>query len=184
MVPLISLFHIAKLNKLMLAVSLVIGEIAVTTTVLPLPAKFIASPIISPCKTPGVMMTRSAIWPYVISMTDIIASAIDGNVCVAPNSMAFSRLNSTGSMAMMRFAPAIRAPCTAFIPMPPIPTTTTVSPGCVPARFAADPQPVATPHDTSATHSSGMSFSTLMIDCSLTHANSENVPTLAINVMG
>ena len=48
---------------------------------------------------------------------------------VAPNSIAFSRLNSTGSTAITRLAPAIAAPCTALMPMPPMPTTTTVSPG-------------------------------------------------------
>ena len=49
---------------------------------------------------------------------------------VAPNSIAFSRLNSTGSMAMIRLAPARRAPWMALAPMPPTPTTATVSPGC------------------------------------------------------
>ena len=66
--------------------------------------------------------------------------------------------------------------------MPPIPTTTTVSPGCVSARFVAEPQPVATPHDTSATQSSGKSFSTLISDASATVANSENVPSFAISL--
>ena len=49
---------------------------------------------------------------------------------------------------MIRLAPASLAPCTAFMPMPPTPTTTTVSPGARPARSTAEPQPVATPHDT------------------------------------
>ena len=134
----------------------------------------------SPCNTPGVMMTRSAIWPHDNSMRCGIASVMEENVCVAPNSMAFSRLNSTGSIAMMCFAPAMRAPCTALTPMPPMPTTTTVSPGCVSARLVAEPQPVATPQETSATQSSGRSFSTLISDASATVAYSENVPNLAI----
>jgi len=35
-----------------------------------------------------------------------------------------------------------------FIPTPPTPMTTTVSPVWVPAHAVADPQPVVTPHDT------------------------------------
>jgi len=61
--------------------------------------------------------------------SQFLDAATAAAVCVAPNCMAFSRLNSTGSMAMTRLAPANFAPCTAFAPMPPIPTTHTVSPG-------------------------------------------------------
>ena len=81
------------------------------------------------------MITLSAIWPQVSSVTSGMASSIEATVWVAPNSIAFSRLNSTGSTAMTRLAPAILAPWTAFMPMPPMPTTTTVSPGFVPARL-------------------------------------------------
>ena len=91
------------------------------------------------------MITLSAICPAVISVTSGMASVIEANVCVAPNSIAFSRLNSSGSTATTRAAPAIRAPCTALMPMPPMPTTTTVSPTWTSARFVAEPQPVATP---------------------------------------
>ena len=49
---------------------------------------------------------------------------------MAPNSIAFSRLNSTGSMAAITRAPASLAPWMALEPMPPMPTTATVSPGC------------------------------------------------------
>ena len=58
-----------------------------------------------------------------------MASATEANVCVAPNSIAFSRLNSTGSIAAITRAPASLAPWMAFEPMPPQPTTATVSPG-------------------------------------------------------
>ena len=58
-----------------------------------------------------------------------MASAIDAAVCVAPNSIAFSRLYSTGSMATICLAPASLAPWMALAPMPPMPTTATVSPG-------------------------------------------------------
>ena len=87
---------------------------------------------------------------------------------VAPNSMARSRFDSTGSMAMTRLAPAIFAPWTALMPMPPTPMTATLSPGLVPARSVAEPKPVATPHDTSATASKGRSFSTFTSEFSLT----------------
>ena len=129
-----------------------IGATAVTTIVPPLAVSVWASAISSPYITPGVMITLSAIWPLVISVTSGMASSIEANVCVAPNSIAFSRLNSSGSTATTRLAPAILAPCTAFMPMPPMPTTTTVSPTCTSARRVAEPQPVATPHDTSDTH--------------------------------
>ena len=66
------------------------------------------------------------------------------------------------------------------MPMPPMPTTTTVSPTCVPARSTAEPNPVATPHDTRATQSSGRSGSTLMTEASATTVCSLKVPSLAI----
>ena len=78
----------------------------------------------------------------------------------------------------------MRAPCTAFMPMPPMPTMTTVSPGATSARRVAEPQPVATPHDTSDTQSIGRSSSTLMTDISDTHVSSANVPSLASSVTG
>ena len=98
---------------------------------------------------------------------------------MAPNSIAFSRLNSSGSTAITRLAPAIAAPCTALIPMPPMPTTTTVSPGRTSARVVAEPQPVATPQETRATASSGRSSSTLISEFSATQAWLANVPSLA-----
>ena len=128
------------------------GATAVTTMVPPLPASAVPSCIRSPYITPGVMITLSAIWPQVSSVTVGKASSIEANVCVAPISIAFSRLNSTGSTAMTRLAPAMAAPCTALMPMPPMPTTTTVSPGRTSARLVAEPQPVATPHDDERDH--------------------------------
>ena len=130
------------------------------------------------------MITLSAIWPHVISVTAGNASSIEAKVWVAPSSIAFSRLNSTGSTAMTRLAPAMAAPCTALMPMPPMPTTTTVSPGRTSARLVAEPQPVATPQDTRATASSGRSVSTLMTEASATQEYSANVPSLAISFTG
>ena len=91
------------------------------------------------------------------------------DVCVAPSSIAFSRLDSIGSTAMMCFAPAMRAPCTALMPIAADADDDDGVARCVSARFTAEPQPVATPHDTSATASSGRSSSTLMTDASATH---------------
>ena len=51
------------------------------------------------------------------------------------------------------------APWTALMPTPPRPATATVSPGRTPAAYVAEPQPVVTPHPTSAAVSSGMCFS-------------------------
>ncbi len=99
-VPLISLFHIASSNRLTDDSVCVIGAMPVTTIVPPLPASPVPSCIMSPYSTPGVMITLSAMCPHVISCTCGNASSIDANVWVAPNSIAFSRLNSTGSTAM------------------------------------------------------------------------------------
>ena len=104
---------------------------------------------------------------------------MEAKAWVAPRAMACSRLNSTGSMAMIRWAPATRAPCTALMPMPPTPITATLSPGLVPARSVAEPKPVATPQDTRATTSNGRSGSTLMSEASFTRMCSEKVPTWA-----
>ena len=101
--------------------------------------------------TPGTMITASAIWPRVSSVTMGRASSMDAAVWVAPKSRAAFCLNSTGSTATMFRAPTILAPCTALMPTPPTPTTTTVSPGMTSARYTAEPQPVATPQDTRAT---------------------------------
>src|SRR5205814_6294416 len=105
-------------------------------------------------------------------------------VCVAPNDGAISRLKSTGSTATTYLAPAMRAPCTAFIPTPPTPTTTTVSPGLVPALTVADPKPVVAPQDTSDAASSGIQSWTLINDLSEATAYSENVPTCIIAIKG
>src|SRR6516225_6139428 len=59
-----------------------------------------------------------------------------------------SRLNSTGSTTTTFFAPAYRAPCTALLPTPPAPKTTTVSPARTPAACTAEPHPVGTPQPT------------------------------------
>ena len=61
------------------------------------------------------------------------ASSTDGATWVAPNVGASVRLSSTGSMAKIISAPARRAPCTAEAPMPPMPITATLSPGCTSA---------------------------------------------------
>ena len=52
------------------------------------------------------------------------------------------------------------------MPMPPTPSTATVSPGRTLARFTAEPKPVATPQEVSATAGHGMSESTLTTDAS------------------
>ena len=103
---------------------------------------------------------------------------------VAPKSSAAFCLNSTGSTATMFRAPTILAPCTAFMPTPPTPTTTTVSPGMTSARYTAEPQPVATPHDTRATTPSGRSVSTFTSDASWHTPCSAKVPSLDITLSG
>ena len=76
-----------------------------------------------------VQMTFSAFFPQVTSLTSGRASSMLEAVWVAPNFVAISSLNGTGSMAKMRSAPARRAPWMAEAPRPPMPMTTTSSPG-------------------------------------------------------
>ena len=90
-----------------------------------------------------------------------MASSAVAKAWVAPSSMAFSRLFSSGSMAMTFLAPACRAPWTALMPMPPTPKITAVSPALSAAELTAEPQPVGTPQPTRTALSSGRSSSTL-----------------------
>jgi len=95
----------------------------------PLRVSSISGISMSPLIRLAVMIVLSAITPRVSSVTSGIASSIEATACVAPSSFACSRRYSNGSTATMTSAPAIRAPCTALEPTPPVPTTTTVSPG-------------------------------------------------------
>ena len=76
----------------------------------------------------------------------------------------------------MFLAPAAFAPWIAFDPMPPAPMTTTVSPGLTSPAYTEEPQPVVTPHPTSAACFSGMSSSILMQLSTFATACEENVP--------
>ena len=78
---------------------------------------------------------------------------------------------------MTFMAPAARAPCTALIPTPPVPTMTTVSPGSVPTPTVPEPHPVVTPHDTREAASKGIDSSILMTDSSARTAYSAKVPS-------
>ena len=134
-----SCFSIIASSKRFIVTSVsVIGATAVCTTRPPFCVIAIAGAMYVPLATPMVRMTFSAICPQVSSPTSAVASSKSLAECVAPNTWACSRLNSTGSTATTWRAPAIAAPCTAFMPTPPQPTTTTVSPGCTSApRLAA-----------------------------------------------
>ncbi len=117
----------------------------VTTTV---PALRIAENAWATCSvlsTPVVTIAASAPWPLVTERAKSAASSIVANECVAPSFWAVSRLNSTGSTAMTWLAPACAAPCTALMPMPPMPMMITVWPGRTSPALTADPQPVPTP---------------------------------------
>ena len=74
---------------------------------------------------------------------------------VAPSCSAVLRFSSTGSMAKMRDAPAMRAPWMTDWPTPPQPMTATVEPGWTFAVLSAAPTPVVTPQPMSASCSSG-----------------------------
>src|SRR3984885_2983627 len=105
------------------------------------------------------MIAWSASSPHVVSTMNSCASLAVANAWVAPNTVvAISRLNSTGSTTTTFLAPANLAPCTALLPTPPAPKITTVSPGCTPAAYTEEPQPVGTPQPTRNKISHGMSW--------------------------
>ena len=104
---------------------------------------------------PTVMIAESAPWPLVNDLASSVASSMVSTPCVAPTCCAFSRFIATGSTAMTLAAPACEAPWTALIPIPPMPMTITVCPGCTWAELTAEPQPVPTLQPSRQTLSSG-----------------------------
>ena len=153
------------------------GATEVITPRPPLEISDVSWAMCSPCATPTVRIATSAITPRVSSVTSAIARSMVLTEWVAPKNSARSRLDATGSTAMIVCAPASFAPWIAPVPMPPMPTTTTVSPGWTLPMCTADPHPVVTPHPTSAALSSGMSFSILITEVSCTTQCSANVPS-------
>src|SRR5436190_17496083 len=147
-------------------------------TIVPaLPVRLTAALTTSLSISPTVQITLSASWPRVRLTMVSWASSGSANAWVAPNSIACSRLYSTGSIAMTFLPPAYLAPCTAFMPTPPVPKITTVSPGRTSPALVAEQNPVVTPQLTSAASSNGMSSSIFTQDHSDSTARSENVPS-------
>ena len=147
-------------------------------TIVPaLPVRLTAALTTSLSISPTVQITVSASWPRVRLTMVSWASSGPANAWVAPNSIACSRLYSTGSIAMTFLPPAYLAPCTAFMPTPPVPKITTVSPGRTSPALVAEQNPVVTPQLTSAASSNGMSSSIFTQDHSEMTARSENVPS-------
>ena len=147
----------------------------VTTTV---PALRMAENACATCSvlsTPTVTTAESAPWPLVTERANSAASSIVANAWVAPSDSAVSRLNSTGSTAITCVAPTCEAPCTALMPMPPMPMMMTVWPGLASAAFTTEPQPVPTPQPTRHAFSSGRSLSTFTHDATSTTVSSQNV---------
>src|SRR3984885_12176294 len=150
---------------------------AVIVTLPPLPVIITAALTISSVTAPGVMIAWSASWPQVVSTTNSCASLAVAKAWVAPNTVvAVSRLNATGSTTTTSLAPANRAPCTALLPTPPAPNTTTGSSAPTPA-----PRPAGR-HPGGASHPARHATSHAMSPASGTHAHSdstayrENVP--------
>src|SRR3954451_2381045 len=130
----------------------------------------------SPLTTPTVPRPLSAPWPVVTLRAKSAASSICSNAWVAPSSIAFSRLNATGSTAITWLAPAKAAPCTELIPIPPTPMMITVSPGSTLPALTAVPQPVPTPQPVRQATSSGMSSGIFTAERTSTVVTSEKVP--------
>src|SRR3954470_4790758 len=158
----------------------VIGPRPTTTVVPSLRVELNASSTTCDVTTPTVTMAWSAPTPLVSSKAFMTASSPVATACVAPNSSALFRLYSIGSTAMMCRAPACFAPCTALMPMPPMPKMTTLSPGRVSAEYTTEPHPVGTPQPTSAAFSSGMSSSIFTTELRDTTARPLKVPSLHI----
>ena len=78
----------------------------VITTVPPLPIALNPASTTSAVMRSTVRMAESAPCPLVISVIAACASSAVANAWVAPSSIAFSRLFSSGSMATTFFAPA------------------------------------------------------------------------------
>ncbi len=84
------------------------------------------------------------------------------------------------STAMIRPAPAMRAPWMTLRPTPPQPMTATVSPGEMSAVFMAAPTPVRTPQPMRAADCSGTSSGILTVLMAGTMASLAKVPQNAI----
>ncbi len=93
----------------------------VTTTVPPLRIAWKALVTTSEVTTPTVTIALSAPTPRVRSVISSCACSAVSQLWVAPSCSAISRLLASGSMATTLRAPASAAPCTALMPIPPIP---------------------------------------------------------------
>src|SRR4051795_4785510 len=101
-------------------------------------------------------------------------------VWVAPNVLAISCLDSSGSIARIAAAPAALAPWMTDRPTPPQPTTATFVPGRTAAVLIAAPTPVAMPQPSSAAYSYGTSSATLTHASQGTTISSAQVPQPAM----
>ncbi|MCY1546703.1 hypothetical protein D9M68_827160 [compost metagenome] len=124
------------------------------------------------CSAVGLRPMHSNEWstpPRVSSTTCFTASPSFALITsVAPNCLASSSFESTISMAMIRPAPASAAPLMVDKPIPPQPSTATVSPGRTLAVLNTAPVPVVTAQPSSAARSSGISRRIATSACSCT----------------
>src|SRR4051794_30575164 len=130
----------ASSNRLSGTFTMSAWPMAVTTPVPPLLTSVSISWIIDPSIRPTVRIAFSAPRPQVMSTRGSAASVMLANVCVAPNSIACSRLYSTGSIApnpppLLAFVPA------GLAPPPPL------APGGAPPPPRLDPNPADADHD-------------------------------------
>ncbi len=122
--------------------------------------------------------------PPVIDTTASGASTCEAStVSVAPSRIAVSSLPADTSMAMIRDAPAMRAPWITLRPTPPQPSTATVSPGRTLATLNTEPSPVTTAQPSSEARSIGMSSGMTTRPRSSTTILSLSAPTLPITVI-
>src|SRR5699024_549736 len=126
--------------------------------------------------TGTVKITTSACSiPCVVSRYDCTCCS-ESTAASAPYSIAICCFCSDRSTTTIEAAPATFAPCTAFIPTPPAPTTTQWSPDCTFPACTAAPYPVGIAQPSSAATSNGISFGTTTQEVAGTTENSANVP--------
>ena len=151
---------------------------AVIVTCPVLPTTSMADWITSSCRIPTVMIAWSASSPVVVSTTNSWACFASANVCVAPKTLAMSRLNSTGSTTTTFFAAGVPRALhrVAAHPAGAVDHDGLRRPARRP-RTPPNPSPSAPPQPTSAATSNGMSGGIRMHDHSDTTAYWEKVPS-------
>ena len=160
-----------------------LGGMPTMTVSAPLPIRPMPCSMAGP--TPTETSTWSAIRPFVSAFTSAATSCVfELMPCVAPNSFDASSLASLTSTAISGFAPDSAAPWMQLRPTPPVPITTTDSPGLIFVVLIAAPTPVITPQPSSEATEKLTSLGITAICEWCTSTCSANEPTFIICATG